>query len=301
MSTQFLGVEPRLRFAWFSMALLVIGLASVGCTQKNEEMQSACLGPKFVHSGSGLQAGVTYLGTSPSVTIARYEEDPVTKQEHELIWEESTSFPVALVEHRHADELYVMGPGRNGELIIERWDASEVHGAYATARPSAGTPIGVDAPTGDTSTYISGGVLVPPAQRDRPTFRREEIYRGTQLATLVSLAVDPEGRFLLALVGSPPALLQLPLGAANPTASVVCTESQFSCLDELRSLYVMDHVTKGRVYISTTGDGERDCMLVAEDNDNDGVFDLIEQLNLAQWTARGYDAQVWVRDFVNWR
>ncbi len=289
--------RPKCAIALFALTCLVAS----SCSDRGAGERFGFMGPKFVHHAPGFRVGVIYDGASPGVMILRVEEDPVSKQEYWQDWQEGTSFAVSLVEHRHADELYVMGPGRNGELIIERWDASEVPGAFATARPSAGTPIGVDAPTGDTTTYISGGVFVPPVQRDRPTFRREEIYRGTQLASLVSLAVDPEGRFLLALVGSPPALLQLPLGASSPTATVVCTESQFSCLDELRSLYTMDHVTKGRMYICTTGDGERDCMLVAEDNDNDGVIDLIEQLNQAQWTARGYDAQVWVRDFIYWR
>ncbi len=283
------------------VAAFALGAVITSCMRRDDAHREGCFGLKFVHNTAGFQVGVTYTGSSTGVSIARYEEDPGTKVQHRLVWEEGTSFAVSLVEHRHADELYVVGPGRNGELIIERWDASDVPGAYATARPSAGTPIGVDAPSGGTTTYISGGVFVPPAQSDRPTLRREEIYRGTQLASLVSLAVDPEDRFLLALVGSPLALLQLPLGAPNPTATVVCTESQFSCLDELRSLYTMDHVTKGRMYICTTGDGERDCMLAAEDYDNDGVIDRIEQLDLAQWTARGYDNEVWVRDFVNWR
>lgn len=261
-------------------------------------------GPTFVHFAPGrLRVGVGHTGLDRWLRLYRFEEDPVTHQEYLISWREGTSFPVRLVRHRHGDELFVFGTSAAGQAIIERWDIEAMDGAYSTARPTASTPIGVPAPQGLTTTFVAGGQYIPPpGHRERLEVKRESIYVGAALAHLHCLAVDPEGRFLLALLRHPSTLVRLPLPVAGAAPTVICDANSFPALDDMNSLEPMDHAELGRVYVLITADGDYDSMMTLLDAQNDGEFELIEELDAAEWAARGYNGNdVWTHDFVLWR
>jgi hypothetical protein len=106
---------------------------------------------------------------------------------------------------------------------------------------------------------------------------KEELYRGSGLGTIRELAVDPDGRFVLALTDGEMGLVQLSLkdmGPNGPAMASVLTLEAVPELQQVSRLYPAQHNTAGRMYLMdpALNSGVLPKAVVVFDDDNDGVF-----------------------------
>lgn len=208
------------------------------------------------------------------------ELDPSTGDWFVSTVEHSASFKIDRVVTRISNELYLSGVARNGDLVIEQWIVTPQTGAVLPVRPAAETGIGVPFSTPPLTTQIQGdGAFIPPPQRqDRSVTVKTELYRGSELGEIVSMAVDPDGRFLLVLTSGSHGLVQFDLHDSTPTGpayQTICSPSTLPEIQQVKSIYPAAHENGIRMFIMAPRymDGVIPKNVVLLDDDNDGVFD----------------------------
>jgi hypothetical protein len=148
-------------------------------------------------------------------------------------------------------------------------------------------------------------IFQPPFQapigRASPPPERLLVYQGTELGGIVSLAFDPEGRFVLVLGGDPGnrKLFRLLVEEeSDPVGLYSDIVMQF-----VDHLWVFNHVSGSRIYVlwgqNEDVSGLRAVVLV--DADNDGIFDSREDHTPQTWSGAGYDQSgAFTHDFVSY-
>ena len=175
-------------------------------------------------------------------------------------------------------EFYVVGRGRNGDELIERWTVEKEDGERFAYRSSTVTPTGVPISAGTLVTGVVGGVFVPVAQRGsaRPLTERTEIYRGSSLGKIYTAAVDPDGRFVLMVAGDALYRLDL-LSGGVPAVSVELDSSELPSIGLARHLFVRELDGVRCAVLACPDLAVEDLpgsKVILWDQDNDGFFEL---------------------------
>ncbi len=188
----------------------------------------------------------------------------------------TTPFGIRIMAARTANELYVGGVDDKGNLIIERWFIKPRNGEIYQLRDRLASDVGEAATaTSKATTWILGTAYVPVDQRTKPLPPvREQVFKG-QLYAPTSLAVDPDGRFLIVCAGDPASYYQIEMNGQNiatpltpPAVGVIPTPE----------LAILERYTAGVTErVIATGFLPTNLMnaTLYEDIDNDGVFNFI--------------------------
>jgi len=189
-------------------------------------------------------------------------------------------------------EVYVAGVKFDGDVVIEKWRYGKRSKGWILGAPSDPLPIGqpmpefvpVESPNG--SSWVA-----PPSNTGRPAVK-SIFWSSSSVPILSALAVDPEGRYLLALSYPSGNVLQFDLTAASPqTPSTILTVAQEPYLDKVSMMVMWEHASEGRKCIITKRvDGWTidDSQVVLSDSNNDGIFEAFDFYDKAQWKANGY-------------
>lgn len=103
------------------------------------------------------------------------------------------------VAARLFDDYDVAGERTWGGLSLERWQLAPIANGFSVTRPIATAPIGVPVVTGPT-TLIESAHYHEPDIRPDPHFQRTQLAVPDDWLWVRRLAVDPDERYLLALV-----------------------------------------------------------------------------------------------------
>ena len=235
---------------------------------------------------------------SDNLTIVTTEQDPITGEWSDSRLGLSTSFSIQSVSARFANDFFVHGVSATGVDIIERWVVTPVRGAIRPTRAPA-TAIGVAYVTPSITFSVVGDQFVEPTARSsRPRVKRTEVYRGTSVGSIRSIAADPDGRYLLLLEGLAGDLYSLDIlsgGGATP----LFTAAQIPDLEFTSSLSAMQHESYGRVFMSAMSFVPEVLTGVSLlfDFNNDGVFDSFDSLTRSQHKLI-YPLSSWTSDFT---
>jgi hypothetical protein len=226
---------------------------------------------------SGLGREVVLLHRERSTQDEEFEE-----RAHVL----TTSFEVRRVAGMQMGHLLVEGRGRNGDQVLEWWHLTWPEGTPVIGRPGAPSGVGTPLPRVPAKVHVQGGgPLLPFAARTAaPHAVRHELYRGAPLGDWMFYAIDPEGRFVLALAkngpvaahpGSDARLLRWVAGEADlPEGPEVLLDSaDVPQLEAATGITAWDHLHLGRVYSIGLMSFAPERKLLLVDSDNDGNFD----------------------------
>lgn len=188
-------------------------------------------------------------------------------------WEYSTSYEVIDARPKGHDVFYLVGKESGGEYLLERWKEK---------KSVLGTKV---------RKVVSGNL----------GFSRMEVYRGTSLGQIATIGVDPGGRYLLILHGSPRKLSVMNL--ATGSTSVLYDDAAVPELDmSLPSLFPRLHVAEGMVwtleglYFPAMPDNEK---VLFYDYEDDGVLDSWAVYSGPDYlSVYGMDQAVWSDWFI---
>lgn len=212
--------------------------------------------------------------------VITHEYDPLLDQWYATRTDHTASFRIEHVATRVANEFYLSGKARNGDAVVERWVIVPQNGTLVAERPPASSGIGTPFTTPGLVVQVQGaGALIPPAQRTGAAVTtKTELYRGAALNNIEALAVDPDGRFLLALTDGPSGLVRFDLhdaSPAGPSFETVLAPTAVPELGQIGRIYPAQHAVSGRMYLMDSahlpGVFPKDIALM--DDDNDGNFD----------------------------
>lgn len=183
-------------------------------------------------------------GTDVTITDCRLQEDDWVKSEST----HSTAYAITAMSPRGKDELYLAGTSAIGETIIEKWKFKKV-----------GKP--------------NGTIFKVPV--------RTELYRGTGIAAIRQLSIDPELRFCLILAGQgvDSIVYRMPvISSAVPVAEY--SHSPSLPIGDMLYISRYQHLSLGRVWelskdpvVSQNGVLVDDTVILLIDGQNDGVFE----------------------------
>jgi hypothetical protein len=177
------------------------------------------------------------------------------------------------------EALFVAGVHENGESTIERW--------------TFGYPPSVD----------GSGAYIPIDQRSLPRVQRREIYRGSSLGRIRSVAIDPGLRYLLFLTRENPTVYRIDLAPGGSLVPTVALDQQaVPYLAQMRSIVVDRHATMGLMYMLmsnawwTADPSLPKDVIILPDADDDGALEAPFVVNELLWSALGFDGpEAWVR------
>ena len=186
-------------------------------------------------------------------------------------FEFSASFDIVRVDSARQDLFYVLGIASTGDSVIERWKKANI-----------GIP-------GGQQTY---------------SLKRTELYRGTSLSNIRTIAADPDNRYLLVLHGtSTMTLSRMTLPNGQPIVTLY-DSTAIPHLGGVSRLFVMQHNSEGRIWtlesLSASPQPSRDRTLIWDYN-NDGAMDAWSTMTYLDYNAQ-YGASAapgtWLDDFV---
>lgn len=260
----------------------------------------------IVFDSPQFQVGVDLDDGGTTVRYTMSEEPVVGGTWYTSAAEWGTSYSVDRFAAVVAGDLFLVGhpldanrnPAPSAGVVIEKWKILPQPGTPYARRDPAVEPIGTPAGWGSTRVGIVGGSYLEPDSRVGLLTLRTVLYRGTGMGDVEAVVADPDGRFLLAVTRSPAELVQI--DASGPL--LLRTHTQLPLLTQVDRLGVWQHVSEGRFFVGTVGDGTIESQkIVLVDSDNDGVFESISTLTSQQWTAAGYDQLAsWEDDFVHY-
>ncbi len=247
-------------------------------------------GPSSAGAGSIEMAGllINYSENMPSsaTTFTRYHH-------------EHGPYPIAYqfvsACARHANEFYVCGFTQDGDAVVERWEISPEQGGYNTVRELSGSHVGTPAPLSGVNLAIRG-MFQPPEERIHEPPVRTTLYQGPDLREIRSMAVDPEGRFLLILADHK--IFRIEDIQFTPTVVLVHDSDQIPELEYVSRVSVMLHATEGRIYrLYSNREAPSLVDVVLRDPDNDGLFDTWDVLTREEYQSAYGDPSVWLDDY----
>ena len=196
--------------------------------------------------------------------------------EHSVSW-----FLTASCARDGGDDLFLAGMKENGQCIVERWRFFTPHGRYRVRYTGTAPPIGTPAGPYTPEVTVAGGgpwtwttKIKPPGGGPNP--QREVLYEGSA-GPFTAMAVDPEGRYLVAHDHEEHALLRLTLPGPS-TWTTLYTSSAYPDLAQVSSIEVRDfHDAGARALLLRRMWGDDfpshlERYGVIADSNNDGVF-----------------------------
>lgn len=260
----------------------------------------ALTGPRPLVMSSTYWRGIERAGDSGGIRLLTAElGDDGTWVQSEVDY--SVSYELLAVASRTSHAFFLAGrTRRTGKDVVEAWNIPVLPGESTTAYPPLDTPIGTPAPIGAPSVVLETPPFQLPLGRGTATPQRLLLYSGTELGGVVSLAADPEGRFVLALAGAAGdrKLFRLSIEEEG-VPEILYDDIVFQFVD---TLAVHNHATLGRV-VRAMGSHVRSSgvkAIVLIDSDNDGNFDGREDHTPQTYVAGGYTGNVWTHDFVEY-
>lgn len=217
----------------------------------------------------------------------------------------ATSYELVDVVHSgQANLFYVLGRGRGGESIVERWEIAELEGGFFARRPASSQPVGVPLPGVALQTGIEGGVWQYPVDRSSAvTSERVELYRGKDYVAILDLAADPDGRFVIALVYESSQDRTIVRIDADPQASstpVELIDAQAHGVGHVSAISLKEASTGDRVLVLSALGPPEPVQAMMIDPENDGLFDPPQVFPASVWAELGLDRpESWGSNFVD--
>lgn len=172
------------------------------------------------------------------------------------------------------------GVDEEGVEIVESWTVEVPPGGWVVTRLVSTAAIGRPVDTPSPSVSLNGSPFLHPASRGESRVVRRELFRSSDLGGILSVQVDPDGRYLLLLTRDRK-LHQVAMDGA-PVAPPVDLASLFEGYESTLLVGVRDHARLGRVY--SVGPGIFRLLLLI-DAENDGVLDSWLDLTHEQYQA----------------
>jgi hypothetical protein len=292
----------------------VIELASVSHSQHALPFPSPDPNPHFPDElGGGLLAGIRSAGVSEHtrcgvswvrggsrVIVEWNEKSPVDGTWYKTKAEESVTYSITGLDQRNGGTiLYLAGVRYDGSKVIQKWTYSVRDGGFAIvpANSAPPAPIGTPQPPFEAVEVVNGSDFVPPDAlvNPSPASVRQVLWSGATVGVISSVVADPEGRFLLLLSYPDGNLYRLNLGVPSPVPDAIASSVTDPFLAAATNIMLVFHSSQGRRLIVsrvTNGLVSADRLLFGDAN-NDGNFDPGAYLTGAQWSAAGYNNEVW--------
>jgi len=229
----------------------------------SDEELSAAAGEFTYSTTLTLKAGRALLSATEHPTADELDR-------HQWTAEERLDFEPTALAARHPSEFYIVGERELGELVFERWDIDTGPGSILPVE-SFGTPVLGTASPLHATAYLIEGEYAPPMKRADPVFARSALALPADWLWVRELGVDPEGRFLLALVetsADDSTLFRYDL--ANETATALADGEAWPALIVCENIQFADLEDGTRVVILRTTGKHR---LLLFDAQNDGIFE----------------------------
>ena len=165
------------------------------------------------------------------------------------------------------------GIAANGDIVLERWKLNR-NGVPELEPALYGEPLSLPPSVG---------------------FRKKEIYRGPLGTDIYSVDLDPQYRYMIALVGTNGShvLYQFDIQQVGPPV-VLLDSSTVPEIDQMFYAETMDHYQLGRTCVLREGLGGQNKIVLVDSN-NDGVFDGAPLVG-----DRGYFASLGLDDHSDW-
>lgn len=236
------------------------------------------------------------------VEVSGWELDPDTSEAEEwTMTEHQVGSTIERVAMRHANEWFVALRLPSGEVAVERWTLEHTTGAYWSSRPAAPSGIGTAVATPEAEVGIEGDVFVVPSGRPRPGVTRTRVVGALALGPIESMAVDPDGRYLVMVVESCESsrAVQVPLvGARSPAIAVgdlipLWDFSSTPGLAHPTSIVQLEHAASGWRALEFRDVGT--CVYLW-DAENDGIFERHEFVGYSEEPPR-YPYETWSRSW----
>lgn len=225
---------------------------------------------------------VTISNDNRSLKVRTLDDLSLPSEENAVLEVFSASFDITCAAARGQDDLFVGGVARDGDVVVENWLIQPHVGARVVTVQADPLPVGQATTPAYAAAIVIGGQYVPVPERTIATPRivRNEILRTDTISELISLVVDPEGRFLLLLDASR-SLYQIDLLPDPQVPQVLYTPQEWWALPHVigASRYHTEH--SGRLYIFHLAGGLTDpdsgvygpMVGVLSDQENDGLFE----------------------------
>lgn len=180
------------------------------------------------------------------VEVVDFTRDPQSGVWSQDLYAESTALDIASVCSNGADRYFFAEDAGLGETRIIRWELKK-------RKVSQVSP--------------------PPGQLPK-VWKKQELYQGVIPTPVVSIAADPEERFLMILAGPSSSRALFMLSLANPVLQApILSAQQQPVLQTAETLSRFGHQYLGRLWLlSCRPDVSMSCILFT-DQDNDGIFD----------------------------
>ncbi|MBL8857691.1 MAG: hypothetical protein JNL28_04180 [Planctomycetes bacterium] len=247
-------------------------------------------------SGAGFTIKATIESESRSLEIEGAERNPTTTEYDEWTMHEPVmGGRVEKLVMRHANDWYLAVRSDTGLVRIDRWQLERTSGAYGTDRRVSATAIGTALVTPPLITTIEGVTYVVPKLRSRPTFTKSVVHPGLALERIVGLNIDPDGRFLLALIDLGDNFTELRrISLLDPvgTTETLLDSKTVPMLAQAGGVGLLQHRGLGRaIAIRSGGDS-----IYLWDRENDGDFERVELMSW-YYDVREYPIECWVASY----
>lgn len=256
--------------------------------------------------------GIQWAGGGNRIILRIQEKNPDTEAWEKTAFTYSVPYSVTAVSARRAGKfVFVAGAYSNGDAVVERWVFPTVTGSFFAVVEPPETPVGVDRDPFAVNLSIKGGTYISHASRyaqasgggvgisSQPIPQKTEMYRGSAYGLFGSIAVDPEGRFLLLHSFDNHNLYSVNVTGPPFTFQVLYTPSQIPHLTNVTNMQLLDHWTSNNRFVLLSQLEGSSVPLGAQrtvifDYDNDGQFDGFQTLSPTQWASSPFaDSDEW--------
>ena len=235
-------------------------------------------------------------GTSISNKFSEIAPNDSTNTWYSVEVAETLSSTISAVSSREGGRnIYIGTIDLAGTVRIHNFQYGVRANGWALSAPTPPLVLGQSMPPFMPTEGLNGGTWAPPTSgMGRPAVR-SVLWTSNNSEVLAALAVDPEGRYLLALTYPSGNVLRFSLGQTPLSAPVLVLDaSTFGYLQGATTMVLRQHASEGRKCLITKridGWADDDQRLMLTDAANDGTFEAHVLLDSTAWEAAGYDEQ----------
>ncbi len=198
----------------------------------------------------------------------------------------------AVTSRNGGDDLFVAGMNTLGESIIERWTVPRRKNSHYSEYPSSPPPLGQSKPSYCPTISTEGGVFEPGLETSLVTAPVQDLVSRSQGGPWTQLAVDPEGRFLLAYDWNGKEIVRFDLTAGLPLPkTTIFSSSSTPSIAAVGHMDLREYDGTRTLLIDSQLPGTYRSLAtwtVIQDNENDGTFDEVQVFSYEEYYASIY-------------
>lgn len=271
-------------------ALVTVGILSWVASASDVYSEKAPSVSVSLANFQNFSESASFIAGTKQVDLKRYEKESGAT----ATWESaknnySTRYSIVGLSSRlGGDDLYIAGVLQNNESLIERWQFNVRAGRWSHSQSGATTAIGTPGGSYAGSVSIAGGGSYVPLGPVWIAPTISTVIQSSAYGTIRSIAVDPQGRYLLFSVFPSGDVYRLDLSNTSAPPTVIFSHTSIAQLANCGSLLIAQHSDFGRVCIASPANptlatkfSSNPEVVYLQDANNDGVFESSAVVPLA--------------------